>query len=85
MKPVRFPPGRGKLELAHLLRRHANASIGDGDGDTITTVFLSMARIDGNRSALRKLVGIAHEIEQRLPEPHRIRMQRSDRAIAVDH
>src|SRR5262249_32637434 len=54
-------------QLAHLLRRHANAGIGDSDRNPIAAVFLSMPRVNGNGAALRKFVGVAHEIEQRLP------------------
>jgi len=56
-------------QLAHLLRRHADAGIGDSDGDPIAAVFPRLARVNGNGAALRKLVGVAHEVEQRLPQP----------------
>ena len=52
--------------------------------DPVTAVFLCLARINGNGAALRKLVGVAHEIEQRLPQPHLIAMQPPDRSIATD-
>ena len=35
-------------------------------------------------AALRKLIRIAHEIEQRLPQTHLVCMKRSDRGIATD-
>jgi hypothetical protein len=34
--------------------------------------------------ALRELVGVAHEIEQRLPQPHLVGMQRADRTVAAN-
>src|SRR3984893_14901730 len=76
----------GKLleKLAHLLRRHANPGIGYSDGDPIAAVFLSMPCINGYRSTLRKLVRIAHEIEQGLPQPHLISMQHADRGFTTD-
>src|SRR6516164_2932686 len=43
-----------------------------------------MPRINGYGAALRKLIRIAHEVEQRLPQPHLIGMQPADRSIATD-
>src|SRR6516165_4901561 len=76
----------GKLleQFAHLLRRHADAGISDSDSDPIAGAFLSMPRINGYGAALRKLIRIAHEVEQRLPQPHLIGMQPADRSIATD-
>src|SRR6516165_326531 len=77
--PIFARSGRGGLrkfleQLTHLLRRHANAGIGDGDGDPIAAVFLPMPRIDGNGAAFREFIGIAQEIEQGLPQPHGVRV-----------
>jgi hypothetical protein len=33
---------------------------------------------------LGKFIGVAHEIEQRLPQPHLVRMQGSDRSVAMN-
>ena len=45
---------------------------------------LPLSRIDGDRAPLGELVGVAHEVEQRLPQPHRVGMQRPDRSLAMD-
>ena len=50
-----------------------------------TAMVLPPPRMNRDGAALRELVGIAHEIEQRLPQPHRVGMQRPDRPIAEDH
>src|SRR6516165_2618298 len=68
-------------QLAHLLWCHADACIGNSNGDPIAAIFLPLPRINGNCAALRKLVGVAHEVEQRLPEPHLVSMQPPDRGI----
>src|SRR6202048_2954989 len=53
-------------------------------GDPIAAVFLPMPRINGYRSTLRKLVRIAHEVQQRLAQSHLVRMHRSYRGVATD-
>ena len=42
-------------QLAHLLRRHADAGIRNGDGNPIAAVFLHMPRIDRDGATLREL------------------------------
>ena len=54
-------------QLVHLLRRHADARISDGDRNPIVAVFLSLPRIDRDGAALRKFIGVAHEVKHRLP------------------
>jgi len=41
-------------QLVYLLRRHADARIGDRDGNPVAAVFLSLPRIDRDGAALRK-------------------------------
>src|SRR6516165_3961575 len=43
-------------QLAHLLRRHADAGIGNLDDDAIAAILLPMPRFDGDAAALGKLV-----------------------------
>src|SRR3984893_15502345 len=50
-----------------------------------TAMVLPPPRMNRDGAALRELIRIAHEIEQRLPQPHRVGMQRPDRPIAEDH
>jgi hypothetical protein len=40
--------------------------------------------MNGNCSTLRKLIGVAQEVQKRLAQPHRVGMQRADRAVAMD-
>jgi hypothetical protein len=49
----------------------------------IPVILLSMTGIDRNGATLGKLVGVAHEIEERLPQAHLIGMHRPDLAIAA--
>src|SRR6202043_4248918 len=51
----------------------------------IAAVLLSMTGIDRNGAALSKLVGVSHEIKQRLPQPHLVGTHRPDLAVAMDH
>ena len=46
-------------QLAHLLRRHANAGVGDPDGDPVAAVLLPLSRVDGDCAMVGELVGIA--------------------------
>jgi hypothetical protein len=52
-----------------------------GDGNPIAAVFRFLLRVNGNGAALRELIRVAHKIEQRLPQPHRVGMQRANCAI----
>src|SRR5262249_34230545 len=60
----------GKLlkQLAHLLGRHPDASIGNGKRDPVAAVLLSFVSGDGDGTFLGKLVGVTRQVEQRLPE-----------------
>src|SRR5215831_17862056 len=42
-------------QFAYLLLSHSYAGIRNGDGDPLASVFLRLARINGNGTALRKL------------------------------
>ena len=50
----------GKLleQLAHLLRRHADAGVGHRQRDPVAAVLLSLVSGDGDRSLLRELIGV---------------------------
>src|ERR1700730_4417812 len=59
--------GRGRLgklleQLAHLLRRHADASIGYCHRDPVTAVLLSLMSGDGDSAFLCELVGVARQV-----------------------
>src|ERR1700730_19186863 len=66
--------GLGKLleQLAHLLLRHADAGVGNRDDETVAAIVLSLPRVDGDGAMAGELGGIAHEVQQRLPQPHLI-------------
>src|SRR5262245_45288206 len=81
--------GRGGLgelleQLAHLLWRHAEASVGDREGDPVAAVLRSLPSDDGDGALLSELVGVAHEVQQRLPQPHLVGMHHPDRGVAMD-
>ena len=59
-------------QLRLLLRRHADAGIGDGKLDPAAAVA-DPARPQRDLALLGELAGIAQEIEQDLPQPHRDR------------
>jgi hypothetical protein len=68
-------------QFAHLLRRHADASVADRDGDPVAATFLPLSCVDGDGAVVGELVGVAHEVQQRLPQPHLVGMQRPDLSI----
>jgi hypothetical protein len=49
-------------ELSDLVRREADAGIGDRDGDPVATVFGGALGIDGHGAALGELVGVARKV-----------------------
>ena len=54
----------GKLleQLAHLLCRHADASVSHCECDPVAPILLSLARVDRDGASFGKLVGIAHKV-----------------------
>src|SRR5262245_22701585 len=72
-----FLRGRGlglaelREQLAELLCRHADAGIGDRELDEVATVD-DFAGAQRDLALLGELAGIAQEVEQDLPQPHRI-------------
>jgi len=54
------------------------------DFATVEATTTTVLRVDADGAMVRELVGVAHEIEQRLPQPHLVGMQRPDRAIRFD-
>jgi hypothetical protein len=54
---------RLRCMLAHLLRRHADAGVGNRDGDTVAAVLLPLPRVDRDGAVLRELVGVAHKVQ----------------------
>jgi hypothetical protein len=75
--------GKTPGTACHLLRRHADAGVGNRERNPIAVILLLMTGIDRNGATLGKLVGVAREIEQRLPQPHLIGVHRPDLAIAM--
>jgi hypothetical protein len=65
-------------------RRHADASVGDRGGDRAAATFLPLSCVDGDGAVVGELVGVAHEVQQRLAQPHLVRMHRLDCGIATD-
>jgi hypothetical protein len=54
----------GKLleQLAHLLRRHADAGVGYRECDPVAAVLLCLVSGDGDRSLLRELIGVTCQV-----------------------
>ena len=71
-------------QSAYLLRRHSNAGIGNRDGNPVAAVLLSLPCVNADGAALCELVGVAHEVQQRLAQPHLVGMHRPYRAVAMD-
>jgi hypothetical protein len=71
-------------QFAHLLRRHAYTSVADRDRDPVAASFLPLPRVDGDGAVVGELVGVAHEVQQRLPQSHLVGMQRPDRSVTFD-
>src|SRR5262249_38872304 len=61
----------------HLLFGHADAGIGNGNRDPVATIGLLWQRSDGDSAVFRELVGIAPQVEQRLPEPRLVGVDRA--------
>jgi hypothetical protein len=61
-------------QLCLLLRRHADAGVGDRKRDPFAAVLLSLTSGDGDGALFGELVGVAHEVQRCLPEPHLIGM-----------
>ena len=77
----------GKLleQLAHLLRRHADAGVGDRERDPVAAILLFLVSGDGDGALFGELVGVAHEVQQRLPQPHLVGVHHPDRGVAMNH
>src|SRR5262249_28435406 len=84
-----FAAGRGirlgkfLKQPPHLLLGHADPGVGDGNGDPLATIELLRPRSDGNGAIFRELVGIAREVEQRLPEAGLISVDRAEIRRAI--
>ena len=70
---------------AYLLRRHADTSVADRDGHPVAGTFLPLSCVDGDGAVVGELVGVAHEVQQRLPQSHLVGMQRLDRGVTMEH
>jgi hypothetical protein len=64
---------------AYLLRRHADTSVADRDGHPVAGTFLPLSCVDGDGAVVGELVGVAHEVQQRLPQSH------LDRGVTMEH
>jgi hypothetical protein len=81
---------RGRIDLgefleqfAHLLGGHADAGVGDRDGDPVATFLFPLPRVDGDSAVVSEFVGIAQQVQKRLPKTHLIRIQGSDRSVTI--
>src|SRR5208337_4648293 len=76
----------GKLleQLAHLLRRHADASVCHRNRDPVAAVLLSSVSGDGNSAFLSELVGVARQVKQGLPEAGLVSVDRTQVCWAID-
>ena len=57
---------------------------GHGDRDLVAVVLLLLPRVDGDGAVVGELVGVAQQIQQRLPQAHLIGMQRPDCIVTID-
>ena len=60
-------------------------AVGHRDRDPRLAILILLPRLDRDGATLRKLVGVAEEIEQGLPDPHLIGLHRLQRGAAVGH
>jgi DNA-binding transcriptional LysR family regulator len=81
--------GRGRLrklleQLTHLLHRHSDAGIGNRENDPVAAVLLLL--VSGNREGalFGELVAVAHEVQQRLAQPHLVGVNHPDRSVAIN-
>jgi hypothetical protein len=57
---------------------------GRGDRDLVAVVLLLLPRVDGDGAVVGELVGVARQIQQRLPQAHLIGMERPDCIVTID-
>jgi len=55
-------------QLTHLIGSHADAGVGHSNRDPVAVVLLPLASGNGHGALLGEFVGVACEVEQRLPE-----------------
>ena len=55
-----------------------------GNSDPVTAVFLSLMSGDGDGAFLGELVGVAHQIQQGLPDTNLVGMDSADVHWAID-
>src|SRR5262249_5040986 len=85
-----LPCGRGinlrkfLEQMGHLLRRHANASVNHRDLDKLPPLMQGRRDLQLDVTRLSKLAGIAQEMQNNLPQPHRIGFDRSKIRWAFD-
>jgi hypothetical protein len=64
--------------------RHADAGVGDRDGDPVAAFLFPLPPVDGDGPVVGEFVGVAQQIQQRLPQAHLIGIERSDRTVTID-
>jgi hypothetical protein len=52
--------------------------------DPVPAVLLFLVGSNSHGALFGELVGVAHEVQQRLPQPHLVGMQHPDRSVAMD-
>ena len=59
--PIRCACGLGEFleQLVHLLCRHADAGVGDRDGDPVAVILFPLLRADGDGAVVGEFVGVA--------------------------
>jgi hypothetical protein len=77
-------PGEFLEQLAHLLGRHADAGIRYRERDPVAAALPSLMSGNSDGAFLGQLIGVTHEIEQRLPQPNLVGTHRPDLAVAMD-
>src|SRR5262249_50747562 len=70
-------------QLRLLLRRHADAGIGDRELDPVAAVY-DLSCLQRDLALLCELAGVAQEVEQDLAQPHGIDRDRAQALLRLD-
>ena len=69
----------------YLLFGHTNAGVGDGNREPIAAIEPLRLRGNGDVAVFGKLVGIARQVQHRLPESDLVSMESAEIWSAIDH
>ena len=52
--------------------------------DPVAAVLLLLPRVNGDGAVVGELVGVAQQVQQRLPQAHLVGVQRPDRSVTLN-